>query len=121
MEKNNETWEAVGNQFSPLFRMTVIGQQIIGRYIETRESDSRKFKGKKNHFHEVEIISGTHGVKPGRVALVGGGQLDYLFEAAHFVKGDKCRVTFLGRAKAGKKWAKGKEPYQFTLERMKKK
>jgi hypothetical protein len=110
-------WEAVGNKFSPLFRMTVVGQQVWGTFVASRESDSKKYKGKKNHFHEVEIVGGTHGVKPGRVALVGGGHLDYLFKTAAFQAGDKLRVTFLGRAPKSKKWRAGKEPYQFTLER----
>ena len=116
MSKNDQ-WQKVGNDFSPVFRMTAVGQQIIATFVETREADSKKFKGKKNHFHEIEIESGTHGVKPGRVALIGGAQLDYLFGAAAFKAGDRLRVTYLGKAVASKKWSKGKEPHQFTLER----
>jgi len=113
----NDVWEKVGNQFSPLFRMTVKGQQVEGLFVESRECPSKKFKGKVSHFHEIEIIEGTHGVKAGKVALVGGGQLDYLIKAGKFEAGDKIRVTYEGVAEASKKWKKGMEPHQFIVER----
>ena len=116
MANKQTKWRTVGRTFSPIFRFTRVGQQLTGTFIGSRSIASTKYKGKETVFHEIDVDSGTFGIKSGKMSLVGGGQLNWLFKEAKLSGGEMVRVTYQGKAAVSKKWAKGKEPHQFMLE-----
>lgn len=117
MVKDKDMWEKVGSKFAPFLNFIKVGDQITGTFVETRESPSKRWKSKTNHFHEVDVTADNMKLPPGKYTVVGGGQLDYLIKAAEFSKGDGLRITYGGKAKPGKKFKKGMEPHQFILEK----
>lgn len=116
MVKDKDMWEKVGAKYSPFLNFVKVGDQLIGTFIETRESPSKRWKNKINHFHEVDVTTNNMKLPPGKYTVIGGGHLDYLIKAAEFSKGVSLRITYKGKAKPSKAFTKGKEPHQFTLE-----
>lgn len=94
---NDKDFENIGGgDFPPAFMFDKAGDWMIGKFVESHEVKSKKFKSGKATFYTLEAMESSKGEISGQVSVLGSGLLNSFMNKAEVKEGDILRIEYKG-------------------------